>query len=184
MLLSHSRDQGLYPPPDSSLSSCCRQGNSAPAPLRLSPFPCTANSGRLGTTSPFQTDAPKDTFAALAFLCRPVSAARHSFFWHMSRIQRMIARADSAIRRDLLYRLCHNPEHPYRHTVRFRTKADLFPLCIGALVPVRPAVFPVFVNEAFPTFPGIPQRMPHWTSHTPFLIPKKTTHHSFCLHLY
>ena len=65
-------------PPDESLSSCYRQGNSAPAPLRLSPFPCTANSVRPGTTSPFQTDTPKGTFAALAFLCRPVSAARPS----------------------------------------------------------------------------------------------------------
>ena len=72
-------------------------------------------------------------------------------FRHMPRIQRVVAGADPCLRRDLLYRLRQHPKHPYRHTVRLRPEANLFPFRMGALVLTSPTVFLVFVSDAFPS---------------------------------
>ena len=57
----------------------------------------------------------------------------------------LMAGADPCLRRYFLYRLRQHPKHPYRHTVRLRPEADLFPFRMGALVPACPAVFLVFL---------------------------------------
>lgn len=125
MLLSHSRDQGLYP--HQIHRSRHAAGKKTHPQLRCGFLLCLAQQIVCASVPLHRSIRMLRKAHSLLSLFFVVLYLQHDpLFRHMSRIQRMTARADSGSRRELLYRLCHNPEHPYRHTVCFRTISWLF----------------------------------------------------------